>query len=182
MLLTPLIDLSPLTSPELSFEWFSNKTDNPSDSVPLILEIFDGTSWNDLDTLIGDNASWLNVFYDLSPYAGNTIQVRFMTNQTIIANGSFYNDILLNEVRIVEMTTCFPPSNLAVANVTSTYDFYIQSDCGVNQSTWEGPFTFTTPFITATGIDMQVACDTYTWIDGMNYTADNNTAIYTIGL
>ena len=120
MLLTPLIDLSPLTSPELSFEWFSNNTNNPGDNTPLILEIFDGTSWNDLDTLIGDNAAWLNVFYDLSPYAGNTIQVRFMTNQTIIANGSFYNDILIDEVRVDEMTTCLPPSNLAVANITST--------------------------------------------------------------
>lgn len=31
----------------------------------------------------------------------------------------------------------------------------------------------------ATGTDVQTACDTYTWIDGMTYTASNNTATYT---
>ncbi len=32
----------------------------------------------------------------------------------------------------------------------------------------------------ATGTDMQVACDTYTWIDGNTYTASNNTATFNI--
>ena len=31
-----------------------------------------------------------------------------------------------------------------------------------------------------TGIDMQTACDSYEWIDGNIYTADNNTATYTL--
>ncbi|MFK8046490.1 MAG: GEVED domain-containing protein [Crocinitomicaceae bacterium] len=33
---------------------------------------------------------------------------------------------------------------------------------------------------TATGTDVQVACDTYTWIDGMTYTASNNSATFTL--
>lgn len=32
----------------------------------------------------------------------------------------------------------------------------------------------------ATGTDVQVACDTYTWIDGMTYTSSNNSATHTI--
>ena len=32
----------------------------------------------------------------------------------------------------------------------------------------------------ATGTDVQVACESYTWIDGMTYTASNNTAMFTI--
>ncbi|PWH84828.1 T9SS type A sorting domain-containing protein, partial [Brumimicrobium oceani] len=31
-----------------------------------------------------------------------------------------------------------------------------------------------------TGTDVQVACDSYTWIDGMTYTASNNTATHTL--
>ena len=31
-----------------------------------------------------------------------------------------------------------------------------------------------------TGVDVQTACDTYTWIDGETYTESNNTATYTI--
>ena len=31
-----------------------------------------------------------------------------------------------------------------------------------------------------TGVDVQTACDSYTWIDGIEYTASNNTATYTL--
>ena len=31
-----------------------------------------------------------------------------------------------------------------------------------------------------TGVDTQIHCDTYTWIDGVTYTASNNTATYTL--
>ena len=118
MLISPSIDISPLTSPELTFEWFSNNTNTPGDNTPFIIEVFDGTSWNYLDTLIGDNTAWQNAFYDLSAYAGTTIQVRFMTNKTI-SSGSFYNDILVDEVKVDELTTCLPPTNLVALNITS---------------------------------------------------------------
>jgi len=32
----------------------------------------------------------------------------------------------------------------------------------------------------STGIDNQIACDTYTWIDGLTYTSSNNTATHTL--
>ncbi|PWH85113.1 GEVED domain-containing protein [Brumimicrobium oceani] len=99
MLITPQIDISQLTIPYLSFEWFSNNTNNPGDNVPLIVELFDGTSWNLLDTLMGDSPEWEFVNYDLSAYSNNIIQVRFMVNKSV-ANTAFYNDILLDEVRI----------------------------------------------------------------------------------
>ncbi|MFA5670678.1 MAG: GEVED domain-containing protein, partial [Balneolaceae bacterium] len=99
MLITPEIDISPLTTPYLSFEWFSNNTDNPGDNVPLIVEIFDGTTWHLLDTLIGDDPEWQFVNYNLSAFSNSIIKVRFMTNQSV-PNTAFYNDILLDEVRI----------------------------------------------------------------------------------
>jgi hypothetical protein len=120
MLLTPFIDLSTLANPELTFEWFSNNAKYPGDNVPLIIEINDGTSWNYLDTLRGDNTAWVNEFYDLAAYAGDTIQVRFMVNQDFPLGPAFYNDILLDEITIDEKTTCLPVTNLAATNILGT--------------------------------------------------------------
>ncbi|RYM33813.1 T9SS type A sorting domain-containing protein [Brumimicrobium glaciale] len=100
MLITPQIDISQLATPYLSFEWFSNNTNNPGDNVPLIIEVYDGTSWTLLDTLRGDSPDWEFVNYDLSPFIGNIIQVRFMVNKTLTTSFSYYNDILLDDVRI----------------------------------------------------------------------------------
>jgi hypothetical protein len=196
ILLSPMIDLTPLTDPELSFDWFSNNTNNPGDNNPFIIDIYDGLVWTNLDTLVGDSSAWLSVYYDLAAYAGNTVQFRFMVNQNVITTDAYYNDILLDEFKVDELTTCFDPSALAVANITpftadlswfengtattwnieygapgfmigsgtpengvttnpytlsgltadTDYEFYIQADCGPGDlSGWAGPFSFSTP-------------------------------------
>ncbi|RFC54076.1 GEVED domain-containing protein [Brumimicrobium aurantiacum] len=100
MLITPQIDISQLANPYLSFEWFSNNIENPGDNVPLIIEVFDGTNWNHIDTLKGDDPEWRFVNYDLNAFANNIIQVRFMVNKSVTINYSWYNDILLDNVRV----------------------------------------------------------------------------------
>src|SRR5690554_4744693 len=100
MLISPEIDLSQLTTPFLSFEWFSNNTDFPGDNNPLIIDVFNGTSWTNLDTLSGDSSAWRFQNYDLAAFMNQTIQVRFMVNQTLTMNHPIYNDILLDEFRI----------------------------------------------------------------------------------
>ncbi|RFC53885.1 GEVED domain-containing protein [Brumimicrobium aurantiacum] len=61
-----------------------------------------------------------------------------------------------------------------------SYDFYIQSECGINQSTWTGPFTFSTLACpTIIEPDVHEACESFTWIDGNTYTSSNNSATYT---
>ncbi|PKR80241.1 hypothetical protein CW751_11310, partial [Brumimicrobium salinarum] len=100
MLITPEIDISPLTTPFLGFEWFSNNEDYPGDNVPLYVSVYDGSTWNLLDVLSGDSAKWQFASYDLSAYAGGTIKVRFMTDQTVTSNSAHYNDILVDEVTI----------------------------------------------------------------------------------
>src|SRR5690554_6591776 len=119
MLITPLIDISALTVPALSFEWFSNNTNNPGDNNPLIIEVHDGTTWNYIDTLKGDSPDWQERFYDLSAYIGNDIRVRFMVNQAILGSNAFYNDILLDEVRVDEMPTCPKPIDLDLVTISN---------------------------------------------------------------
>ncbi|WP_165851371.1 T9SS type A sorting domain-containing protein [Brumimicrobium aurantiacum] len=100
MLISPEINLTPLTTPYLSFEWYSDNTNYPGDNNPLIIDVYDGTTWTNLDTLSGDSTAWLFQNYDLSAFMNQTIQVRFMVNQTLTSNHPIYNDILLDEVRI----------------------------------------------------------------------------------
>ena len=68
----------------------------------------------------------------------------------------------------------------------TSYDFYIKADCGFgtgssNLSTWAGPFNFSTTngCSNTTSIDNQVACNLFTWIDGITYTSSNNSASFT---
>jgi len=71
--------------------------------------------------------------------------------------------------------------NLPGLGINTDYEFYVQSDCGgTSQSVWSGPFAFTTLCAISNGTDVQVACDSYTWIDGVTYTASNSTATYTL--
>nr|WP_299206659.1 fibronectin type III domain-containing protein [uncultured Brumimicrobium sp.] len=105
MLITTEVDLTPLTTPYLGFEWFSNNTNNPGDNVPLIVSIHDGTSWILLDTLRGDSDEWQFASFDLAAYANTVVKVGFMTNQTTTTNDAYYNDILVDEIRIDDCIT-----------------------------------------------------------------------------
>ena len=43
-------------------------------------------------------------------------------------------------------------ANLAGLTTATTYEFYVQSDCGTDQSSWSGPFAFTTSFNAPDGV------------------------------
>ena len=143
MLITPNIDVSPLNDPYLEFDWFSNNTNNPGDNVPLIVEVYASGTWNYLDTLQGDSTNWRTESYDLAAYAGQVIKVRFMTNQTVTNGSAFYNDILLDNVKI---DNCF-----AIPGQDGSLDFCRLDDTvnlnnniivqGQNNGRWEYPNT-----------------------------------------
>ena len=60
------------------------------------------------------------------------------------------------------------------SNTTATHTLTNQNGC---DSIVTLNLTITT---TLTGTDTQTACDSYTWIDGITYTASNNTAMHTL--
>ncbi|PWH84827.1 GEVED domain-containing protein [Brumimicrobium oceani] len=78
------------------------------------------------------------------------------------------------------LATTTNPHTLSGLMPCTNYEYYVEADCGVNSSTMVGPFAFTTQDTPATGTDTQVACETFTWIDGNTYTSSNNTATFTI--
>lgn len=100
MLTTPNIDLSPLNEPYLEFDWFSNNEDFPGDNVPLIVDVLVNGNWWNIDTLATDSTDWMTVSYDLDSLNGQVVKFRFTTNQTLTTNSAYYNDILLDDVRV----------------------------------------------------------------------------------
>ncbi|QTY28000.1 fibronectin type III domain-containing protein [Flavobacterium sp. CS20] len=120
ILLSPLVDLSTLTQPALSF-WYHMYG---ADMDTLAVDVKISTSANfDLDvfTLSGEQQtaetdSWIQQFVDLSTYAGETIQFRFRVTR---GNG-FTGDLAIEDVLIDEAPSCLTPTGLTVSNITET--------------------------------------------------------------
>ena len=192
---SPLIDVSALTIPELSFYLISNN--EGFTNVNFSLNVWDGSTWNvgfythNTNTLAG---GWEQIMVDLSALTiTGPIQLRFIVDET---NGTdFYDDVAIDDVDVHEKPACIAPTVLIVSNVTTTsidlgwtengtattwniewdttgftqgtgtlitgtttnphnltgltaattYQFYVQADCGGSgTSTWAGPYSFTT--------------------------------------
>ena len=192
---SPLIDVSALTIPELSFYLISNN--EGFTNVNFSLNVWDGSTWNvgfythNTNTLAG---GWEQIMVDLSALTiTGPIQLRFIVDET---NGTdFYDDVAIDDVDVHEAPTCPIPSVLTATSITvssanlgwtengsattwnvewdvtgftqgtgtmvtgttnnpnsisglsaaTTYQFYVQADCGGSgTSTWAGPFSFTT--------------------------------------
>ena len=58
--------------------------------------------------------------------------------------------------------------------------FVLEQDDGDNWLIDDVALTSIAPPCTNTGTDIVTACDNYTWIDGINYTASNNSATYVL--
>ncbi len=119
-LITPPIDVSALTTPELSFYLISHNEGHSN--VAFSVDVFDGAAWNnDMFTNNANttNGGWQEIIVNLSALTitGN-IQIRFVVDEP--ANGDFYDDVAIDDVSIHEQPTCPKPTDLAVAAVTSS--------------------------------------------------------------
>jgi PKD repeat protein len=113
---TPLIDITSLMSPQLSFYVFSNNIDAPGDNADLHVEVWDGSSWTRELTYAADNPNWVEALIDLSAYS-DTIKVRWIVDHTVISGFTFHNDIVIDDVLIDEAPSCPKPTNLFVSNI-----------------------------------------------------------------
>ncbi|QNR25777.1 T9SS-dependent choice-of-anchor J family protein [Croceimicrobium hydrocarbonivorans] len=113
---SPLIDLTGLTTAQLSFYVFSNNTDFPGDNATLNVEVWDGSVWTNELSYAGDNASWVEQTVDLSSYSG-TIKIRFIVDQTTMTNSAFYNDIMIDDISVADAPSCSSPSSLGLDSV-----------------------------------------------------------------
>lgn len=110
---TVLVDLTPLTIPELTFWYhmFGNNIDS------LIVDISDGQSWTTELILSGQQQNaqtdaWKEAVVDISSYANDTIKVRFRAARNTAFG--FQSNVAIDDVDIHEQPTCPKPSNLTV--------------------------------------------------------------------
>lgn len=114
-LTSPLIDVSSLTDPALSFYLISDNEGNAN--CNLDVEVWDGAAWNNLGTFNSNTSGWEQQILGL---AGLTItgdiQIRFTFSETV--TGDFYDDIAIDDVTVDEAPDCIAPSGITASNIT----------------------------------------------------------------
>lgn len=120
-LTSPLIDISALTNPALSFFIFNNNIDDASYQT-LRVDLWDGAAWNNNVYFWGPTANdpaWVEVIVSLVPYTiTGDIQFQFVVDKG--PGSPFYDDLIIDDVTVGEGPTCPNPSNLGATNITTT--------------------------------------------------------------
>ena len=118
VLRTPLIDISALTNPEVTF-WYHLFGTNIKD---LKVYIWDGTS-NTLErTITGQqqtsgSAPWKEGIINLANYVGDTIQLTFVMERSTIGSAV---RAALDDIDVHEQPPCPKPTSISVVNPTTT--------------------------------------------------------------
>jgi len=122
LLLTPCIDLSGMGAPQLSF-WYNM---DGVDMGTLSVDIFNGVTYDlDVWSLSGDQgAAWTEGTYDLTPYVGQIINVRFRG----VTGGDYQSDMAIDDIGVSTPFSIDEPStaNWNVWPNPSTDQFMVQ--------------------------------------------------------
>jgi hypothetical protein len=96
----PMIDVSGLPSPILSY-WVFSHNSNGTGYNTLECEFYDGAGWNTLNTVnSSQGTNWTNLIFDLTAFSiTGPVQVRFTITENSPSN-SLYNDILIDDIEI----------------------------------------------------------------------------------
>lgn len=131
-LTSPLIDVSGLTVPRLTFfELSNNEGANPNST--LNVEVWDGAAWNAMATYNTNTNGWEKRVIDLSTLTiTGDIQVRFI----IVESSSFYDDIAIDDVTIEETPSCLEPTMFTVDTV-GTDTVTVSWTAGAGETEWE---------------------------------------------
>ncbi len=114
-LLTPVIDVSALTTPQLSFYYHMYGSGMGS----LHVDVSDNGTWHNDEIVISGQQqtsgsdAWLEYSLVLGAYSGD-VQVRFRG----IRGNDYHGDISIDDIKIIEAPTCPVPSNLTVSNIS----------------------------------------------------------------
>ena len=114
-LISPVVDVTALSTPGLSFYYHMYGADMGTLSV----DAWDGAAWVNVWSLSGQQqtssaAPWALAIVDISSYVvNNTVQVRFTGNDL---SSGFTGDMSIDDVTFSELVTCLPVYNLAATN------------------------------------------------------------------
>jgi hypothetical protein len=192
LLVSPLIDLSALTNPALSF--YFHMFGDDMDSLNVDVDAGSGYDLNVL-TLTGQQQAnqgdaWIQQFVDLTAYTGQTVTVRFR----VVRGASFEGDVSIDDVSVDEAPSCFAPINVVVSNLGSdsadvtwsevsnatngyNWELYLAGeDPATATATQSGNLPFGTTNVSLTGLGLLTAYDFYVSAD-----CDNGGVSSTVG-
>jgi len=133
-LITPYVNISSLTTPSVQFSLYSNTITNANYNT-LTVEFFDGLNWNTLLTFEESTIGWKDYYFDISSYTiTDDIQVRFGILEN--NNSSEYNYILIDDVKVGELPSCFNPNSLSVDAINSD-SATISWTAGNTETNWQ---------------------------------------------
>jgi hypothetical protein len=117
--LTPCINLSTATKPELSF-WYHMYGSN---SGTIGVDILVNDTWTELFTKSGEQGSaWLQGTANLIPYVGKTVILRFRA----VTGGGFQGDMAIDDITVQENAAL--PVEFVTFTATAMDNKYIQLD------------------------------------------------------
>lgn len=136
-LTSPLVDISPLTTPALRYYVFSENTNNNTNNQ-VVVEFFDGTAWNTIQTFQGNlGRFWFEVIVNLGNFTiTGPVQVRFSVTGSNDPS-PWYNDILIDNVEFYDGPSCYTPTNLAANNITLTSADLSWTPGDISNTQWE---------------------------------------------
>ncbi|WP_162182441.1 fibronectin type III domain-containing protein [Lacinutrix jangbogonensis] len=154
-LYSPIIDISSLTVPQLSFYYHMYGVDMGS----LHVDVLNNGVWtNNLLILSGQqqnssSAAWIEQTLILNGFTGE-VQIRFRG----IRGNNFRSDMSIDDIRIIDSPTCPDPSNLQVSNISST-TADLSWLAGNTETQWQVEHGLT-GFVQGTGILTQTGLNT----------------------
>ena len=159
-LISPVFDMSSLSTPQLVFYYYMYG----QDMGELHVDTYNGTSWtNDVWSMVGEQQTavsdpWYKTYIDLS---NDVTQIRFRA----IRGAGYRSDIAIDDISITEAVSCPEPYALTLENITST-TAEISWREGANATTWNIEYG-TAGFTHGNGTSVQVT-DTSYILSGLN--------------
>ena len=131
-LYSPMIDVSGLSYPRLTFFEISDNEGNANSQLDV--EVWDGAAWNLVGTYNTNTIGWeLKTIYLYGLTFTGDAQVRFTFSE--IVSGDFYDDIAIDDVTIDEGPACPQPSNI-VSNLIDNDSVVVAWTPGASETMW----------------------------------------------
>ncbi|WP_299884211.1 gliding motility-associated C-terminal domain-containing protein [uncultured Lacinutrix sp.] len=170
ILVSPLVDVTTLTTPALSFYEISDNEGNANSTLDV--EVWDGAAWNPVGTYNTNTVGWELKVIDISTLTiTGDVQARFTFSETV--TGDFYDDIAIDDVTFDELPTCVVPGGINLTNIAGTsadlswmagggeteWEYVVQT-AGTGLPTGAGTATTTTT-INLTGLTFETDYEVY---------------------
>ncbi|WP_010522901.1 fibronectin type III domain-containing protein [Aquimarina agarivorans] len=171
-LYSPYFNITDLTTPSLSFS-INSRSNSDTANTRLIVDFFDGSSWNTIANIEELTIGWKDIYLNLSSFT-ITGEIRFRFNIIHLTANNNAGNLLIDNISLNELPSCFNPSQLIASDI-NTESATISWQTGHAESEWEiqyGEIGFevetgttlavqTTPEIQLTNLNSNTAYDVY---------------------